>query len=242
MEIEEYRNIFENEERHFFYRSNHDLVLSTVADYRASRTLNVLDAGCGTGLLAKKLSKYGKVWGIDLSPEAIRFSKKRAVLVKQASVTKIPFKNNFFDVVTAIDVIYHLGVDDDTKALGEFHRVLKKGGVLIIRVPANKYLLSLHDRHVHTRERYSKDGLAAKLKKAGFKIEKISFVNATLFLPAVVKVLIEKTTSQNQSSSISKVDPFINQILLFLLSIENFLLKFVNLPFGIGLLAVAKKS
>lgn len=78
MNISEYRNIFENEETHFFYRANHEIFISLLDQYLPKhKKLKILDAGCGTGLFAKKLEKYGVVTGADISSEAIKFSKKR---------------------------------------------------------------------------------------------------------------------------------------------------------------------
>lgn len=242
MEKQEYLNIYQNENKHFFYRANHELFLSHVTSFASGRPqdLNILDAGCGTGLLTKKLKKFGRVVGVDISSDALRFSRKRGINVRKASVDKLPFKDSSFDLIVSMDVIYHNSVNDK-KALREFFRVLKPGGILILRVPANKWLYSQHDKHVHTRHRYSKKELIGKLKKAGFKVDKISYINSTLFIPALLKVMVEKMQKTSSSSSISKINPTINGILFSLLSIENFLLKFTNLPFGIGLVGVARK-
>ncbi|MBI4091874.1 MAG: class I SAM-dependent methyltransferase, partial [Candidatus Levybacteria bacterium] len=88
MELLEYKNIYDNEEKHFFYRANHALFLSFIKDLKAKNVnaLKILDAGCGTGLLAKKLGKFGDVAGVDISPQALFYAKKRGIRVKQASV------------------------------------------------------------------------------------------------------------------------------------------------------------
>ncbi len=167
MEKIEYRNIYENEENHFFYVSTHRLVIELVKKWTKKKSPTILDAGCGTGGLAEKLTSLGNVSGIDASPEAVKFSQKRGVAAKLARVEKIPFRAKQFDVVTCIDVIYHKQVRDDVVALSEIRRVLKPGGVLILRVPANRYLMSAHDRHVHTARRYGRNELTRKIKKAG---------------------------------------------------------------------------
>ena len=244
MEISEYKNIFENEERHFFYAANHNLILSLLKKYaKSSRNLKILDAGCGTGLLARKLAAFGEVWGIDISPHALYYAKKRNVRVKKASVTALPFKSDTFDVVVSIDVIYHQKVKNDVKALKEFYRVLKSNGILILRVPSNKWLHLAHDRHVHTRERYTKEELRRKLTKAGFSIEKISFVNMFLLPLAIVQQLWETIVPHHITSSMVKPLPLVlNNALITLLSFENTLISRINLPFGVGLITVCRKS
>lgn len=241
MEIQEYKNIFENESSHIFYVGTHQIILSLVKKYIKRRGLEILDAGCGTGLLAKKMQEFGQVWGIDIHPEAIKYAKKRGIKVKKASVTNIPFKDNFFDLVVSIDVIYHQQVEDDQKTLREFFRVLKPEGILIIRVPANKWIKTRHDQYVHTRERYSREELKMKLMKAGFLIKKLTFINATAFPLSIFQHLINKIPSHQPSSIITPLPNYLNLSLLPLLWLENFIMERIGLPFGVGLIAVCKK-
>ncbi|MBI2007269.1 MAG: class I SAM-dependent methyltransferase [Candidatus Blackburnbacteria bacterium] len=243
MEIGEYRNIYENEETHFFYVGNHKIILSLIRKYFGGipKNLKILDAGCGTGLLAKKLAKFGDVGAIDSSREAVRFSKKRGVRVLLASVNKLPFKDNFFDLVVSVDVIYHKAVDDKG-ALGEFFRVLKPNGILILRVPANSWLGTLHDEHVHTRERYSKGELKNKLEDTDFIIEKLSFVNLSLAPLALARRLWEEVARPERSASaIGNPPRLLNNLLSFLLFLEARFLAIGDLPLGIGLIAVCRK-
>ena len=243
MEVAEYRNIYENEGKHFFYRANHSLFLSFISGLRkkSRRALKILDAGCGTGLLAKRLNKFGEVTGVDIDPRAIFYSKKRGIKVIKASINDLPLQDLTFDVVVSMDVLYHKRVDDK-KALLEIYRVLKPGGLLLLRVPANPMLFSLHDKFVHTRERYTKRELLKKLAGAGFEVQKITFVNTLLFIPALLKAMFRKPKHNKSLSSIKPVPWFLNEIILRILLIENSLLKLFSLPFGIGLFTVAKKK
>lgn len=218
------------------------MILSLVEKYAKSReTLKVLDAGCGTGYLVKKLEQFGEVVGVDSNPEAIKFAKKRGVNARLASVNKLPFKSDSFDLVVSVDVIYHKEVDDQ-KALSEFFRVLKPAGILILRVPANKWLNLRHDKHVHTRERYEKDELVEKLERADFKIEKISFVNFVLLPLAAIRYFFERLNKDKETSSgVGHTHPFVNSVLIFILSLEARLITKLNFPFGLGLVAVCRK-
>ena len=240
MEISEYRNIFENEKTHFFYVSTHNLAVSLINKWVERKGLAILDAGCGTGGLSVKLAALGSVSAIDASPEAIKFARRRGIAAKLASVEKIPYPSRQFDVVTCIDVIYHKQVKDDVGALSEIRRVLKPGGVLVLRVPANKFLMSAHDRHVHTARRYSKGELAEKIKLAGLVVRQISYVHAPLFLISLFRVGLEKLTNRANNSSIGLVNPIINWALTLVLDVEGRLIaNELGLPFGQGLIAVA---
>lgn len=246
METGEYKNIFENEGKHFFYVANRRLVITLAKRYLGSGQtlgqLKILDAGCGTGFLAKKMEELGQVRAVDISEEALRFAHKYGIRVKKASITSLPFKANFFDLVVCIDVIYHQMVEDDSRALDEILRVLKPGGILILRVPANKWLRLAHDKYVHTRERYGKEELKSKLLKTGFIIEKLSFVGMILYPLILVRHAWEKVwPPEKVTSSIGKVPKLVNEVFSIFLSIEGWLLVKTDLPIGIGLIAVGRK-
>lgn len=242
MEISEYENIYKNESNHFYYVGLHKLVESLIKKYSFVKNPTILDAGCGTGLLLKKLSKVGLTTGIDLSPEAIRFAKKRKINVNLGSVTKIPFKGNTFDIVTSMDVINLSEVKSDKQALYEIYKVLKPGGILILRASAIPWLSSGHDKWVHIKKRYTKIEMRNLIQKSGFEIQKLSYINFFLFLPAFAKHIAWRISgTSNHSSSIDKVPTLINKIMILCMKLEEYLLKYVDMPIGNGLIVVARK-
>ncbi len=119
----------------------------------------ILDAGCGAGKDARVFNKLGaNVTGIDLSKGLIEEARKRnpTVNFEEGDFLNLRFGNESFDGVWAHASLVHLEtVADAKKALGEFHRVLKDGGILHIYVKAQlgenktevvKDTLSNHDR------------------------------------------------------------------------------------------------
>ncbi|MBI2268215.1 MAG: class I SAM-dependent methyltransferase [Candidatus Blackburnbacteria bacterium] len=243
MQTSEYENIYKNESSHFFYVSNHNIIISLVKKYLKvpPSKAKILDAGCGTGLLAKKLGRFGKVCGIDINTEAIKYAKKRGARVKQGSVNKLPFKKDSFNLIVSLDVLYHKQVND-AKALEEFYRVLKPGGLVIVRVPANKWLHLNHDKHVHTRQRYSTNEIKRKIINSGFEVKRISYVNMILLPLAVIKQFAESVTPKEEiSSGVSSESKLLNDILLSLLSMESKIITYFDLPFGLGIVVVAQK-
>lgn len=245
MQTSEYENIYKNEASHFFYVGNHNIILALIKKYfKIPRSrAKILDAGCGTGLLVRKLERFGKTWGIDISTEAVRLSKKRGIRVKRASVMNLPFKARTFDLITSVDVIYHKAIKDDRKVLREFFRVLKPGGLLTMRVPANRWLMRSCDKQVHTRERYDRKGLERKLKSCGFRVLKLSYVNLLLLLPAIVSMILEKMLSLHNTahSSLTSLPTPVNNFIGRLLTLESHILKWANFPFGLGIIAVCKR-
>jgi len=105
------------------------------------KTATILDAGCGGGRTINKLASMataGMVYGIDYSEASVAAARKTNresidvghVKIQQASVSKLPFANNTFDLVTAIET--HLFWPDLPNDFGEIFRVLKLGGKLLI--------------------------------------------------------------------------------------------------------------
>ncbi len=243
MKIAEYKNIFNNEDSHFFYVANRRIIISLIEKFKTGgKKVRILDAGCGTGLLAKKLAKYGEVLGTDISDEAVKFARLCNIKVQKASITKLPFPTNTFDIVTCIDVINHRWVKNDLRALKELNRVLKTTGLLIIRASANSWLHLSHDQHVFLKKRYDKSEFQNKLLNAGFIIKKISYINMILLPMAMIQSLIEKLKpSQTSTSAIKTIPRPLNSLMTFILSLEARLLPWINLPFGIALIAICQK-
>lgn len=243
MEIAEYKNIFENEKTHFYYVGTHNAVIKLLNAYLPKKKNNeVLDAGCGTGALIKKLQRFGNVWGIDLSSEALKFARKNKLRrIKRGSVENIPFKDSQFDAVVSVDVLYHRQVKDDKRALREFKRVLKPGGILIIKNPAHDWLRGGHDKIIHTKRRYSKSDLEIKLKESGFSIIKLSYVNMFFFPFAVTKRVFESLSYQKPHSDVAPLHPLLNNFLKSVYNLEMEIWTRATLPFGLSLFAIAKK-
>ncbi len=249
MDEQEYRAIYTLEEKHWWYIGLQDLVFDSVSRYfKGVAGLKVLDGGCGTGAVLKRLLAGGnEAVGIDFSPLALGFCRERNIeRLVRASVSGLPFLSGSFDLVVSLDVIYHAAVKDDVEALREFRRVLKKDGVLILNLPAYEFLRSHHDEANHTQRRYTKGPLADKLRTAGFEIEKITYRNTLLF-PLIAGIrLLKKTFFKPQTvragSDLAPLPEPINRALARLLLLENAALRLTNLPFGTSLYCVARRA
>src|SRR4051794_37534462 len=158
MESAEYETMFRVEETHWWYRAQHQLIFQTLDEEVPDwRTKQILDAGCGTGAILKRLGSPDRNVGIDLAPEAVFFCGKRGLTnVQQGDIAALPYANDSFDVVICSSVIYHQWVNDPGAALTELQRVLRPGGLLLLNLPAFKFLHSAHDTAVMTARRFRK--------------------------------------------------------------------------------------
>src|SRR5687767_6622160 len=145
MHAEEYERMYRLEDSYWWFVGRHDLVLGFVRETYGQRSdLTILDIGCGTGAMSQKLSPWGAVVSADFSPLALSFSRRRNLnLLCASDAMRLPFRENSFDLVVAMDILEH--VKDDSLALNEIYRVLKPGGRIIATVPAYAALWSSHD-------------------------------------------------------------------------------------------------
>ena len=244
MEAAEYRKLAEVEDAMWYFRALHSHaereVLAAVGDGKGA----LLDAGCGTGGLIRRLAPRHAAWrwsGVDLEPVACALARERAgagVEIHEASVTALPFGDGTFDAVVSADVLYH--VDDDVAALREFFRVLRPGGVAVINVPAYRWLWSYHDVAVHSRRRYSRSEALAKLRAAGFGEARATYWNT---LPFPLVVVRRKLFSAPQGGSDVHLFPApLEAAFNAAMAVERAWLRAVGpLPFGSSVLVVARK-
>jgi SAM-dependent methyltransferase len=243
MEREQYDLMFRQEERHWWY-----IGMRRIAEELLERHFRpgpgrpeILDAGCGSGGTTVWLSRWGRVTGVDLSPAAVGLARQRGIKrLLRGSIQALPFADASFELLTSFDVIYHLQVDDDAAALEEFRRVLRPGGLALIRVAALDWLRGAHDEAVHTRHRYHRAELEGKLRAAGFRVEHASYANCFLFPIAPAKRLLERRDAAGVTDLWQPPGPM-NDLLATVLGLEAKLVAGRGLPWGVSLFAVARR-
>jgi len=240
-----YDYFYKIEDKHWWFQGRKEILLRLIDKYyRPEPNSKVLDIGCGTGMMLKSLSKYGEVYGLDKNEKAIAYSKIRS---PKAKIVLGSFPENMqnllplkFDLITVLDVLEH--IDDDTKALEAIKNILKPNGILIITVPAYKFLWTHFDEVNQHKRRYTRRELSEKITKAGFKIEKISYFDTFPFAPAVVVKFLEhifsRSEKNNQLGLQMSLHSF-NRFFKWLFSSEKHFLTNINFPFGISIVAIA---
>ena len=246
MILEEYEVMYRVEDHHWWYlgmeRITRSLLERALPLDGEARSLKILDAGCGTGAVMKYLARYGEVTGFDFSAEALKFSRRRGhSRLIQASVLQMPFAGDTFDVLVSFDVICETGVEDQ-QALHEFTRVMKPGGIVLLRLPAYRWMRGRHDEAVHVAHRYTRSEVIAKLRAAGLSPLHTSYANSFLFPIAAVKRWSERFLPQQQGSDLTLSPGPVNGLLRSILSAELPLIESIGLPFGLTVAALARKD
>lgn len=104
----------------------------------------VLNIGVGSGTFEKIAIQLGlDVYSLDPSERSIESLRQLFAMGERAQVgycQKIPFIDQFFDVVVVSEVIEHLSDEDTFNALSEIHRIMKPCGYIIGTVPARENL------------------------------------------------------------------------------------------------------
>jgi ubiquinone/menaquinone biosynthesis C-methylase UbiE len=237
MELQEYDLMYQLENTHWWFLAKRKFIATV---FPKVKKVKILDIGCGTGGTTKFLKTYGEVVGLEANPLARSLAQKRGLKIIAGTAEKLPFEKETFDVVTIFDVLYHQHIESDIKVLKEAYRVLKPQGYLVVTDCALPFLKSPHDEIMQARERYTKKELTQKIEKAGFKVEKASYVFFLVFPLTLLKRFLDRIT-KSHSSNVSPVPKILNHLLLTICHLEAWLLKIGTLPGGSSLIVVAKK-
>ena len=201
----------------------------------------MLDIGCGAGVMLNALEEVGEAYCMYMSDDAINFSKEifSGEVEKGALPDQIPYEESVFDLITALDVIEH--VDRDIDSLKAMRSLLVPGGKAVITVPAYMFLWSPFDEMNENKRRYTLTELKTKLVQAGFTVEKISYYNTLLFPIVFIVRMLNNILKRDGASDVEMPSRPVNFLLEKIFGIEKYLLRFLNLPFGVSILAVVRK-
>lgn len=229
------------ESSHWWFVVRRKLIRSILSSVEIPKNCIALEVGCGTGANLRALSSAG-IYGIglDRSVYALTLVKSKENLPLLAGdLNDLPINTKSVGLIIAMDIFEHL--DDDRKGIVESYRVLTKGGILILTVPAFKSLRGVQDVVTGHKRRYSRKEITRKLRQEGFDILKSSYFNFFLFFPILIArrmihLLGLKIESENEVNF-----PLINFFLKSIFSLEIYVLKYFSFPIGVSIFCVAQK-
>jgi SAM-dependent methyltransferase len=178
----EYERLAAVEERMWWFRGLHANLVAALGEEGAPG--RVLDAGCGTGGLLVQIADAfptAERVGLELDHGAALLARaKGGGKLCVGSVDRLPFAEGVFDAVVSADVLCHHGVDE-RQALASFHRCLAPGGLLVLNLPAYRWLYSAHDAAVANARRYESGEVRRLVAEAGFARVRTHYWNSLLF-------------------------------------------------------------
>ena len=217
----------------YYGRSRAIRALLRRADIRHKQSTS-LDFGAGHGAMFQELvrvsahvyafepDKDARVHAITRGYDAVYENAKDALSMQ-------------YDLIGLFDVVEH--IEDDAAFLRSLHAALTPNGVLAITVPAFMSLWSTHDvTHAHFR-RYTRSSIEKLLRQEGYDILAASYWNMSLFFPAAVVRLLNRS-----GAGALTPPPIVDALLTFIVSVEAFFLRFISFPFGVSLVIIARKQ
>lgn len=245
MEINKYEEMEKLEKFHWWFVYRQNILKICIKKYlsKLKRDAKILDIGCGTGGNLQLLNEsFIDVMGVDNSDLAIRYCQdKNLKNILKAELPDLALvEDNSVDLILLLDVLEH--IEDDNFTIAVLKSKLKKGGYLLMSVPAFSFLWTKHDEGFHHKRRYSLSEIVKKLKAQDFKIIKSSYMYFLLF-PAVVLMRLFKKISKNyaEKDDFELNNSFLNSLIIKILSIETFLFQYFDYPFGSSVLILGEK-
>lgn len=232
----------ELEKSHFWWVSRRELIAGLISTTSEADALDVLDVGCGSGLLARELAASGAVvTGIDV------VSHHEWELVDNLSGLEL-IEGDYsghagdlgaFDCVLALDVVEH--IEDDVAFVESLRSNTRPGGNLIVTVPAYEWLWSQHDVVNQHFRRYTRPGLVDVLRRGGLEVSRCGYVFFGLVGP---KLLAKGLETWRSDRGVSQPPALINEVALRYFRWEHGIAarRADFLPAGTSVVAVCRRA
>jgi len=245
MDAEAYKEMIELQEEHWWFVARRDVIQSFIKiQIPQGSASKVLEIGCGVGGNVGLLSQSGHYRGIDMHKPAIDYCSEKYPQF-EFQCTRVEdisqeFSSNKFDSIYVLDVLEH--IDDQVAILKSAQNYLTQSGKILLTVPAFKFLWSPHDEFVHHVRRYTKAGLKKVLEDSGYKVERISYFNSILFPLALIQRLGMRVLNRKLNTHLSTPPTIVNWLLKVIFTQEAWILKRINLPVGLSIIAVVSQK
>ncbi len=239
MNVDEYQKMRQAEDHYWWFVSRRRLALALL-DRFAPGAKRVLDVGSGTGALLNELQKRSWAAGLDYSPLAVKFCQERNLTnLMVGNAERVPVGPGTLDAVVSLDTLEH--VADHERAVEGIARSLMPGGVLVLNVPAFRWLWGPHDVALMHHRRYTKREVKRLVEGHGLKLEKLSYSVFLLFPIVILIRFLDKFRWGPAKVSLPKVSGPSNRFLVKLQDMEARWIIAGSLPWGSSVIAVARK-
>lgn len=231
----------------WWFRGMNHILFQLLRQYAAGGEIGrVLEGGCGTGYLSSLLQRqFGwRMVPLDLSSDGLQRARRLGLGSSvQSDLRHLPFPDSTFDAVLSMDVLVHFPRGEEARPIGELVRVLRRDGLLVLRVSALDVLRSRHSMFAHERQRFTRSRLLRHVQDAGVDVLRCTYANSLLMPVALAKFRVwEPLTNQPPASGVQCVPPWLDAMLGWPLQLEaRWLRAGFNFPAGQSLLLVGRK-
>ena len=240
MRDEDIEEMVSIERTYWWHQGKRHIVRGILSRYLRKRG-RILDYGCGGGDNLGVLSAFGTAEGVDTSQTVVDWCRKRDLgnvsLIQPGEVPPGPY-----DLITALDVVEH--IRDDIGTLESFNKSLVPGGLLLVSVPAYRFLWSEHDEALLHIRRYVASEMRAKMSMTGFEVIFSSYA-VTFAFPIILafrlfRGIFPKSYERPKVSYVI-LPRWLNFCFFFFSKLEAAIMTRLNLPVGCSLFVVARK-
>jgi SAM-dependent methyltransferase len=247
MEPEVYRQMADNESRHWWYVARSEILQFELSRCFPDRRPRILDVGCGPGFLSNMLAtRLGETYGCDSSPDALSYAARYPgfrALSNDALLARTDLRSSF-DLLCFFDVIEH--VESDQGFVQTFLPFLKPGGLVAISVPAFMALWGQNDVAAMHYRRYRGPQVDTLMAGLDFSPVRTTYFNTWLSPLFLVYRSFERLIGRGSrpathSEGINLPPPWPNRLLERCFRSELAVLKRGRLPFGVTFLGIYKQ-
>jgi SAM-dependent methyltransferase len=225
--------------RHWYFRGRRTVIRGALRRVLPPGRHRLVEIGCGTGLVLAALGEFGETVGIEADDRLLEVAQAAGLDARKGALPDdVPIASGWADVVLLLDVIEHL--DDDAAGLRGARRVLREDGVLVVTVPAHRWLWSAHDVALGHRRRYEAASLRRLVEATGYRVEGVTHFNTVLF-PAIACTRLFKRWRGDERHDLWSPGRALNAVLARVFALERFIVPKPALPFGTSLFLVARR-
>ncbi len=228
----EYQKMNEVEANHFWYKTLHNKVLEILKN--KPKDIAILDIGCGTGGLIKKIiaAGFNNISGIDFSEHAIFYCQQSHLKVKQGDIRKIQEWSIYgkkYDIIICNDVLYQFEESVIRKIAKDLSILLNTNGILITNNQSLAAFKGTHDIAVGSQLRFNKKQLNAIFKQNNLdNISKFQhfwpfFLSPLIFITRFIQriSLVINKNSTTIKSDVNLPPKIINSLFFLICKLEQ---------------------
>jgi SAM-dependent methyltransferase len=242
MDEQIYDHIYAQEDWHWWFRGRRAVIHALLERAELAPNPRILDAGCGTGRNLVELGPLGEAHGVDASPQAVEYCRKRGLArVQHGTLDALPFEPGSFDLMLMSDVLEH--IEDDDEALRELLRVATPAGRLVMTVPAYGWMWSQHDVSHHHHRRYTRPLLRERVRAAGWEPTFATYFNSILLPPIALVRALARRGEPKEHGDMELTPGRLNGVLSLPMRAEAGLIRRgVRLPAGVSIGMVCRPA